>query len=193
MSVATTEPSEIIAGTSAIWEITNTDYPATSHALRYVLRKLDGQGGAIQLDSTSSGTAHKVSLSTATTASWTAGAYRFYAFARDTATSGATTNVKIREGNIQVLPDPAAENLGDQRSYTAQVLAELEAAYLRLSGNTVSNASANGKSYTKRDLTDLRVEIAHWRHVANEEKQAQARANGDTTAGVHVVRFNPQV
>ena len=71
--IATTEPTQIRAGDSITWLKTLNDYPATdSWVLHY---RLINSAGKFDVTATASGSDHLVSISAATSATYTAGKY----------------------------------------------------------------------------------------------------------------------
>ena len=167
------EPNQLTAGFSLEWEKSISDFPATLYTLAYTLAPL--AGGEVQtINATASGSDFSISLTPADTAQFQAGDYQLTGFVKDIATGGVDEQTQIYVGRLQVLS--GAESTADRRTYAEAVLQDLRDTYKRLAKNSISQATVNGKTYTKLNLVDLRTEIGYWEtQVRNEQGGATKR------------------
>lgn len=167
------EPNQITAGFSVGWTKSLSDYPATIYNLIYTLAPL--AGGEVQtITATANGEDFAVELTPADTAQFGAGMYQIVGYAEDIATSGQTVKTSIYTGRLQVLA--GADSTADRRTYAETTLQALRDTYAKIAANAISQATVNGKTYTKRDLIDLRTEIGYWEtQVRNEQGGATKR------------------
>lgn len=167
------EPNQITAGFSIEWEESLSDFPATLYSLIYTLAPL--AGGEVQtITATASGDDFVITLTPAQTALFGSGDYQLTGYAEDIATSGQTVKTQVYVGRLQVLA--GAESTADRRTYAESVLQDLRATYAKLAKNSISQATVNGKTYTKLNLADLLAQIGYWEtQVRNEQGGATKR------------------
>lgn len=157
IATPTTEPLTITAGFSVEWDKTLSDYPASTYLLTYIAVPISG-GEAKTITCAADGDTHEARLTPAQSALYDAGTYRLTGYVTDIATSGATTKTTAYNGRLTV--EPAPESNVDRRTFAESVLDDLRQTYAALAGNRLSQATVNGRTYTNRDLADLRAEIA---------------------------------
>lgn len=120
--IPTTEPTELRAGDTWAWTITNADYPAGTWTLKYSLVK---RGGGVYktITATASGTDHAVTVAKATTAGYAAADWDWVA-----SVTNGTARYTLDSGTLKVLPDIEAATSGyDTRTHAVKTLAALEA------------------------------------------------------------------
>jgi hypothetical protein len=162
----TTEPLTFTAGFSVSWDKSLSDYPATDYLLTYVAAPIAG-GEAKTITCAASVNTHEARLTPAQAAQYDAGTYRLTGYVSDIATDGETTKAVIYNGRLTVYASPYANV--DTRTFAESVLADLQQTYSALAGNRLTTATVNGRTYTNRDLADLRSEIAAMEsRVAND-------------------------
>lgn len=167
------EPNQITAGFSVSWTKSLSEYPATEYSLVYTLAPLSG-GEVKTVNGYASGDDFEVSLTPADTAQFDSGLYQLTGYVEDIATSGQSVKTEIYVGRLSVLA--GAESNEDRRTYAETILQSLRSTYQKLVSNTVSQATVNGTTYTKRDLADLRAEMTYWENqIKNEQGGATKR------------------
>lgn len=167
------EPNQITAGFSVSWTKSLSEYPATEYSLVYALAPLSG-GEVKAINGTANGTDFDVSLTPSETAQFDSGLYQLTGYVEDIATSGQSVKTEIYVGRLSVLA--GAESNEDRRTYAEAILQSLKETYKKLVSNTVSQATVNGTTYTKRDLADLRAEMTYWENqIKNEQGGATKR------------------
>lgn len=179
-------PSKITAGESLEWLISLDDYPASEWTLSYALVNSAGRI-AITGAQYQSGDTHHISVSTTTSAAYTAGVYSYQAYVSKT---GAKKVVET--GTIEVLPDFSTKSSGyDDRSFAKTCLDNIEAVL-------ENRASAAQLEYTiagrqlkfvpPGELLDLRNRFrAEYRA---EEREKQRRNSGKSLFGQVQVKFS---
>jgi hypothetical protein len=167
------EPNQITAGFTVEWDKSLSDFPATLYTLVYTLAPL--AGGEVQtITATANGSDFAVSLTPAQTAQFDSGDYQLTGFVKDIATGGVAEQVEAYVGRLNVLP--GAESKDDRRTFAETVLQDLRDTYAKLAKNSISQATVNGKTYTKRDLADILTQIGYWEtQVRNEQGGATKR------------------
>lgn len=180
----TTEPTALIAGDTAAWQITLADYPATDGwALAYTLINAAAK---ITFTSTAAGADHAISVPAATTAGWAAGTYTW----RAQATLGALAYT-VASGTITVQPAFGAATTLDARSHARKALDAVEA-YLENPQNLTAAAyEIAGRRLQRLSIPDLLTLRSRYRfEVANEDaRERLARGLPDTRRVL--VRFGP--
>ena len=165
--IETTTPLQITAGNSVSWLISLPDYPAgAGWTITYYLLNA---AGAIDFSSSAENDDHSFDIAAATTAEWTAGAYKYTALASD-----GTDRHTVESGNIEILPDPATQETFDGRSHAEIVLANIETV---LEGKATADNlkyEINGRSLEKYPWSELVQMRSHYRAEVAAEKTAAA-------------------
>lgn len=170
-TIPTAEPTSFSAGDSLSWTRDLADYsPADGWSLSYYFRgyKLS----ALDLTSTTSGTLHLVSITTAQSESLIAGLYSVEGYAVKTG-----ERVRIFAGKVQVTPNFATLGQGeDTRSIARRTLDNIEAVIEGRASSSILNSTVNGTSLQRmspEQLLMLRDRYAVI--VANEESAASGK------------------
>jgi hypothetical protein len=161
------EPNQITAGFSVEWDKSLSEYPAALYTLVYTLAPLAG-GEVKTITAAANGSDFSIVLTPADTAQFDAGLYQLTGYAQDTATGGISEKDSVYVGRLEVLP--GAESTSDRRTFAEIVLQSLRDTYAKLAKNSISQATVNGKTYTKLNLADLLAQIGYWEtQVRNEQ------------------------
>lgn len=183
--IPTQEPQHFTAGDTVKWDIALSDYPATSWTLTYALTPLDGAAdGRITFTAAASGTDHRVSLTPATTAAFTAGAYGYWATVSD-----GTDRHLVRDGQITIHPDPATASAVDARTHARRMRDQLRDLYSKLSTRETQTGSVNGKTYTLRDLGEVQRQLTQWEWAVQAEEDRERRRRGEPARAVTRYQF----
>lgn len=119
-TVPTREPGTLRAGDTLTFLISEPDYPASDGwALSYVLIN---SAGKITFSTSASGDDHAATVAAATTAAWAAGTYTWTA-----AAVLGSQRYTLRQGQIDILPDPTSVAAYDTRSHARRTLDAIEA------------------------------------------------------------------
>ena len=186
-NVPTTEPATIVAGDLLQWKRTDlgTDYTNGSYTLSYKAR-LEGTGSTvITITASASGDDYLVSVGQSTTASYTAGDYRWQAYITRNSDSERLT---IDSGTFEVAANRSAST-ADPRSHAKTMLDKLESILEGRADGDVAAYSINGRSLTKLDITDLLMWRDRYRADYLREVHRERALNGTATGSTVVARF----
>lgn len=175
-SVPTTEPTVFTAGDTLKFTRSHPDYlPTDGWVITYALVNSSAQISITGSDN-GDGT-HLVSVAAATTASWTAGDYRWQAYVTKATTS---ERYRVGVGEIEIRTNFAAQTSGyDGRSAWTQTLEALEAGMLSLaSGSMTTVEIQHGEHRLKfRTIDELRGAIDLAKREVAKEEAAEATIN----------------
>jgi hypothetical protein len=144
-------------------------YSSATHTLRYVLRKADGGGNSLTFAAQPDGAnSYTVTLPPGLTAGIT-GQYQLTGYVTDDATGGEVTRQVVYTATVTIRPDPLTQG-GDRRTFYQQMVDTLRAALLALSKGELSSTTVNGKSYNRRQLAEVRVELARFEELLRQEE-----------------------
>lgn len=180
-------PNIILAGDTLAWTESVPLYPAgLGYTLHYALLKT---GTRIVIDATASGDEHAISVSAATTATYTAGTYDWTAYV----TTVAGERYTVGAGRVEIKPNLAAQASGyDNRSQSRKILEALKAAYethISAGSGHVAEYDIAGRRMKYRNAAEILQQINYWEaRCAAEDRQA-AIANGQAPANRLLVRF----
>ena len=186
-NVPTTEPATIVSGDLLQWKRTDlgTDYANGSYTLSYKAR-LEGTGSTvITITASASGDDFLVSVGQSTTASYTAGDYRWQAYITRNSDSERLT---IDSGTFEVAANRSAST-ADPRSHAKTMLDKLESILEGRADGDVAAYSINGRSLTKLDITDLLMWRDRYRADYLREVHRERALNGTATGSTVVARF----
>lgn len=148
VAVPSIEPSEIRAGDTAQWNKEVSDYPASDGwALSYILINKDNK---YTISTTGSGSTFSATISAATTATYVAGTYNWYA---RVSKSGEVKT--IDEGIIEVKPDISVLNTVDGRSHAKKVLDNINAVIENRATKDQEEYTIGNRSLKRTPLEDL--------------------------------------
>ena len=186
-NVLTTEPATIVSGDLLQWKRTDlgTDYANGSYTLSYKAR-LEGTGSTvITITASASGDDFLVSVGQSTTASYTAGDYRWQAYITRNSDSERLT---IDSGTFEVAANRSAST-ADPRSHAKTMLDKIESILEGRADGDVAAYSINGRSLTKLDITDLLMWRDRYRADYLREVHRERALNGTATGSTVVARF----
>lgn len=186
-NVPTTEPATIVAGDLLQWKRTDlgTDYANGSYTLSYKAR-LEGTGSTvITITASASGDDFLVSVGQSTTASYTAGDYRWQAYITRNSDSERLT---IDSGTFEVAANRSAST-ADPRSHVKIMLDKIESILEGRADGDVAAYSINGRSLTKLAIPDLLMWRDRYRADYLREVRRERSLNGTATGSTVVARF----
>ena len=186
-NVPTTEPATIVAGDLLQWKRTDlgTDYANGSYTLSYKAR-LEGTGSTfITITASASGDDYLVSVGQSTTASYTAGDYRWQAYITRNSDSERLT---IDSGTFEVVANRSAST-ADPRSHVKIMLDKIESILEGRADCDVAAYSINGRSLTKLAIPDLLMWRDRYRADYLREVRRERSLNGTATGSTVVARF----
>lgn len=189
-NVPTTEPATIVAGDLLQWKRTDlgADYANGSYTLSYKARLEGTSAGSsvvITITASASGDDYLVSVGQSTTASYTAGDYRWQAYITRNSDSERLT---IDSGTFEVAANRSAST-ADPRSHVKTMLDKIESILEGRADGDVAAYSINGRSLTKLDITDLLMWRDRYRADYLREVHRERALNGTATGSTVVARF----
>ena len=187
-NIPETEPAKIIAGDILQWKRTdlNADYSNASYALTYKAR-LEGTGSSVvTINASASGDDYLVSISQSSTASYTAGVYRWQAYITRTSDSERIT---VDSGTFEVVANRATAT-SDPRSHAKTMVDKIESLLEGRADADVSSYSIAGRSLSKLTVEELMTWRDRYRAEYLREVRRERALNGDRTGGTVLARFN---
>ena len=182
-----TEPEKIVAGDRAIWKRTDlgTDYANSSYTLKYSAR-LEGTGSTeIQITATASGDDYLVQENSLTTASYTAGTYRWQMYITRNSDSQRLT---LDSGTWEVVANRDAAT-SDPRSHARIMVEKIETILEGRAAGDVASYSINGRSLTKIAIPDLMAWRDRYKAEYLRELRKERARNGIGTGSPVHARF----
>ena len=183
MTIPTTEPTSVVAGDTLTWTKSLPDYLPGTWTLKY---RLINAAGKFDITATTSGNLHLVTVTSTTSASYTAGDYTWQAWVEKTG-----ERVTVGEGTITVRPNIAALNTLDARTHAAVIRDQLKAAYTAytVSNGNVSEYEIAGRRMRYRSAAEILTQLNFWEARVNAEKKTERIAAGLNGGGKVMVRF----
>ena len=182
VEIPTLEPNELVAGDTLRFTRSLADYPAgQGWSLDYNLRG----PAVINWTSAADGDSHKIEVTAATTAAYTAGLYEIAGFAKK-----GTERFRIYHGTLEIRPNLAAvAGTYEARSHAQRVLDAIEAVIEKRASKDQESYAIAGRQLSRTPLADLLVLRDRYRgEVAREEKAERIR-QGLGTGGRILTRF----
>ncbi len=143
--VPTQVPGDLIAGDSWRWDLSVSDYPATTWTATAYFRGV----GSINVVATASGATHQFRATGAETSAVPAGVYRYFVKVTD-----GTDTFTIDQGEVEVLPN-AATATTQLQTHAEKALALVEALIEGRAVDGVEAATIFGRSWQKIPLAEL--------------------------------------
>tara|TARA_R100000278_G_scaffold122939_1_gene110565 strand:- start:451 stop:1041 length:591 start_codon:yes stop_codon:yes gene_type:complete len=151
----TQEPDLLVVGDRWVWRRPDlvADYPTADYALTYEFHLDTGGGGSkkFTITATETSTDYIVEIASATTASYTAGEYNWYAFITR---SSDSQRLSVDEGRTKLEIDFANTN-ADSRTHAKKVLDAIEATIEGRASQDQMSYSIAGRSLSRMSIDDL--------------------------------------
>lgn len=170
-SIPTVEPLVIVAGVTAKWTKSLSDYPATTWALSYAFVNASGY---FAVTATASGTDHLATIAAATTADIDAGTYKWQAKVTD-----GSEVFLVGEGTLEVRANFAAVTTNHDGRTDAEVMLDALNAMLRGKATADQQSmSLNGRSLSRYSPAELRIWRDNLLAEVKRERDQEKLANG---------------
>lgn len=183
--IATTEPAKIIAGDTAKWLITLSDYsPANSWNMSYSFVSTGSK--RVTVNATTSGTSFLTTISNAVTANMAPGTWYFQG-----RVNNASESYTVRTGQLEI-----EDNFGsiasvlDNRSHARKMLDLIEAALEGRAVDGIDSHTIGGVAINMIPLERLRVLRDQYKAEVLREEQADKLKRGVGGSRNIYVRFN---
>lgn len=175
MDIPTTEPIELRAGDSIVWERDLDDYSAADGwTLKYKL--MWATGTAVAFSAVGVGTLHSVTLTATATASYAAGTATLAGYV-EKGSGGTLERVTLSTSLLTILPDLTAATTHDGRSANRIALDNARAAlasYMAKGQAHVAEYDIAGRRMKFRDSQQIMDLIRYYEaEVAREERRAR--------------------
>jgi hypothetical protein len=185
MSTPTTEPTSITAGDTAIWRKTLADYPASQGwTLSYALVRAGA--APIIVTSAAEGDDHVVTITSATSANWSAVNHDWQSYV-----TKAAERYTIARGRLSVLPNFAAVGGAglDARSQARKTLEAINATLEGRASSSTQEYQIAGRALKYIPIPELLQLKSHYETMVRSEDAAANMANGLGGGGRIYVRF----
>lgn len=185
----TKEPETLLIGDRWMWKRVDlgSDYPPASYALSYSMQLLGDGNHTIAITASESGSDYIVEVSSAATAGYTAGDYRWYAFITR---SSDSQRIEIGTGSLKVVPNTASGH-HDTSSHAEIMVRKIESVLQNRADADVASYSIAGRSLSKMSPEELTTWRDYYRAEVVRERRAERMANGLGTNSQVLVRFVP--
>lgn len=170
VTTATTEPEEVIVGDTWTWSRSFSDYPASQGWVLTYYVKNDTQ--SFQISCTANGNDHVATMSAANSAALVPGTYRYWA-----RISLSGTSYTVAQGELKLLPNPAAQGAYDFRTTATRIVDALEQLALRRAGGR-QQVTVDGIAMVFDTQADIIKALGYWRQQVANEQQADRIAKG---------------
>lgn len=159
------EKQLLIGGLDWSWSEGVPSYPATTHTLKYIIKK--GTGTTYTLTSAADGDLHKFTIDDDDTANYPAGWYTYTALVQGIA--DADVLIAVAKGVVQIHKD--LSTVSDARVFALNMVDNLRTAITELSTKTMSDVSIEGHSYTYNDLEKLQKMLSYYERASGVKKK----------------------
>lgn len=175
-TVPGTEPGTFIAGDFVTWQRADlgVDYPPASYSLSYKARREGSGVTALTIAASADGAAYRVTLSSATTAAYSAGTYHWQAYITRNSDGARLT---VGEGVFTVEANRATATT-DPRSHVRRVLDAIEAVIENRATRDQESYSIQGRTLARTPIADLLLLRDKYKQDLRAETDAARLAAG---------------
>ena len=185
----TQEPDLLVVGDRWMWRRPDlvADYPTADYALTYEFHEDSGGGGShkFTITATETTTDYIVEIASATTASYSAGEYNWYAFITR---SSDSQRIAVDEGHTKLELNFANTN-ADNRSHAKKVLDAIQAVLENRASQDQMSYSIAGRSLSRMSIDDLMRFRDRYRAEYNKEIKQKRIKNKQDTGNTIKARF----
>ncbi len=178
----TQEPDELVLGDRWVWRRNDivTDYPVASYALSYEFHEDSGGGGSHKFTITAAeiSDAYIVEVASATTANYSDGDYKWYAFITR---SSDSERIAIDEGRTTIVKNFANTN-ADLRSHAKKCLDNIQAVLENRATIDQSSFSIAGRSLSRMSVDEL-LNFRNYYKTEYLKEIKKARIKNDQRSG----------
>lgn len=180
-------PDSFVLGDYVIFKRTDlgSDYPPASYTATLVARIATGNSTEFQVQATASGSDFLFTISSATTAGYTAGDYHWQL---EIVQNSSSNRIVVDHGLLTVKGDLDI-NGTDPRSHADVMVAKIESILSGKADADVSSYSVAGRSLTKLSFQELLDARDYYQREVNKERVADRINKGENTGSTVKVRF----
>ena len=162
------ENQKLVAGTLWNWEESVADYPASTHQLKYLLKKPNLT--TIELAATANGDAHVITQTVIQTALYSNNSGWYVCQPIIVNRSDAADITDLGESFlVEIFPD--LNTKPDPRSFAMKMIDAIETSIYALAQKTMSSVSIEGHTYTYKDEDKLIERLNYWERKAGKYKR----------------------
>jgi len=162
------EKQDLVAGVDWDWTESVSDYPASTHQLKYLLKK--GTAATITLTATADGDSHVFEIDQATTAGYAAGLYRYQPIAILLTDANDIHEVGA-PGLVEVFSDLSA--VSDARVHALKMVDYLRTSLETLAQQNWDSLSVEGRAMAAKKLSEVKRDLALYEREAGVRKKRQ--------------------
>jgi hypothetical protein len=181
------EPEEVVVGDYIQWTRNDlaTDYPPADYTATYVARITGGGASEIQLTGTTYQGGYLFSVTSTTSAGFTAG---YYHWQLEIVRNSDGNRVVVDTGAFTAKPDLDVNNV-DPRSHAEIMLDKIESLLQGRADSDVANYTIGNRSLTKLPIKDLLFWRDKYKSEVIKEKQKLRAMQGKSTGQNVLIRF----
>lgn len=183
----TVEPETVVLGDFIQWRRTDlgSDYPSNLFTMTYVARISAGGSSEIQIAGTAYEGGYLFTVTSATSAGFTAG---FYHYQLEAVRTADTNRIVLETGFFTVAVD-LDNNGSDPRTHAEIMLSKIKSLLEGKADADVANYSVAGRSLTKLSFDELMKARDYYSEEYNKEVRAQRIQKKQSTGTTVKVRF----
>ena len=184
-TIATVEPSEIVAGDFIQWRRDDLDYLNTVYDLKYRIQLAGNADASLDVDGVADGAGFLISIPSATTQKWIPGDFDYHVYIER---KSDNERVRIGVGTLKVIGNFDGMP-GDFRSHARRMLASIEALLEGRTNDVVDNYSIGSRSITKMSVEELMKWRSYYLAEVEGEKQIEMSKQGKGGGNAFQVQF----
>lgn len=183
----TTEPEKIVVGDYIQWKRTDLsiDYPPASYTATYVARITGGGSSEVQITGTNSGGNYLFTVTSATSAGFTAGQYHWQL---EIVQNSSSNRIVVDRGYFEAIVDLDI-NGTDPRTHAEIMVTKIESLLSGKADSDVANYSIAGRSLTKLNFQELIQARDYYKAEVRKEEIDERIRRGQATGSTIQVRF----
>lgn len=183
----TVEPAQVVVGDFIQWRRTDLsgDYPNSAYSMEYVARITADGTSEIKIAGTNYNSDYLFTVSSATSANYRVGKYRWQLEAVQTASGN---RIVIDRGMFEILTD-LDTGCDDPRSHAEIMVQKIESLLNGKADADVANYSIAGRSLTKLSFDELLKARDYYKAEYQREVIAERIRKGEQTGATIKVRF----
>lgn len=180
-------PEKIVVGDFIQWKRTDlsSDYPPASYTATYIARITGGGASEIQVTGTNSDGIYLFTVTSATSAGFTAGQYHWQL---EIVQNSSGNRIVVDRGYFEAIVDLDANN-ADPRTHAEIMITKIESLLSGKADSDVANYSIAGRSLTKLTFQELIQARDYYKQEYRKEEIDERIRRGIATGSTIQVRF----
>lgn len=180
-------PEKIVVGDFIQWKRTDlsSDYPPASYTATYIARITGGGASEIQVTGTNSDGIYLFTVTSATSAGFTAGQYHWQL---EIVQNSSGNRIVVDRGYFEAIVDLDVNN-ADPRTHAEIMITKIESLLSGKADSDVANYSIAGRSLTKLTFQELIQARDYYKQEYRKEEIDERIRRGIATGSTIQVRF----